>query len=141
MVAREPASAYQRKSSSKRAFEDCPDRFRLPPYRPDVGIAPDLNENVEYNPVLIDGATEIVLHAKDPDEDFVHVLLVARLRSAAAHAVGETGSELRAPASHSSYETAIPRSARINSTSRRLRLNTRYSQTACLMISTGNRWR
>ena len=33
----------------------------------------------------------------------------------------------------------MPRSAKISSTSRRLRLNTWYSQTAWLMISAGNR--
>ena len=35
----------------------------------------------------------------------------------------------------------MPRSARSNSTSRRLRLNTWYSHTAWLMISAGKRWR
>ena len=34
-----------------------------------------------------------------------------------------------------------PRSARSSSTSRRLRLNTWYNRTACLMISAGKRWR
>jgi hypothetical protein len=35
----------------------------------------------------------------------------------------------------------MPRSARSNSTSRRLRLNTWYSHTSWLMISAGQRWR
>jgi hypothetical protein len=34
-----------------------------------VGIAPDLNENVEHNAILIDGAPEVMLDALDPDED------------------------------------------------------------------------
>jgi hypothetical protein len=33
-----------------------------------VGIAAGLNEDVEYYPVLINGALEIVLYASDPDE-------------------------------------------------------------------------
>jgi hypothetical protein len=32
---------------------------------------------VEHNTILIDGTPEIVLHAHDPDEDFVHMPLVA----------------------------------------------------------------
>ena len=35
------------------------------------GIPPGLNEDVEHNAILIDGAPEVVLHALDPDEDFV----------------------------------------------------------------------
>jgi len=42
------------------------------------GITADLNEEVDYNPVLIDGAREIVLHALDPDEEFVHVPFASR---------------------------------------------------------------
>jgi hypothetical protein len=38
-----------------------------------LGIAPGLNEDVEHNAMLIDGAPEVVLHA-----DFVQVPLVAR---------------------------------------------------------------
>ena len=34
-----------------------------------VGVAPGLNEDVEHDAILIDGAPEIVLHALDPDED------------------------------------------------------------------------
>jgi hypothetical protein len=42
-----------------------------------LDIAPGLNEDVEHNAILIDGAPEIMLHALDADEDFVHVPLVA----------------------------------------------------------------
>ena len=48
-----------------------------------VGIAPRLNENVEHDAILVDGAPEIVLHALDPDEDFIHVPLVPWPGSAA----------------------------------------------------------
>jgi hypothetical protein len=41
-----------------------------------------------------------MLHALDPDEDLVHVPLVAWPWSAAAQAAGETRTEFLAPASH-----------------------------------------
>src|ERR1700677_5005264 len=65
-----------------------------------VAIAPRLNENVEHDAILIDGPPEIVLHALDPDENFIHVPLVPWPWSAASQAVGETRAELLAPASH-----------------------------------------
>src|ERR1700722_168902 len=48
----------------------------------------------------MDGAPEVLLHALDPDEDFVHVPLVPWPRPMAAQAVGETRTEFLAPASH-----------------------------------------
>src|SRR6476469_5573924 len=93
-----------------------------------VGIAPGLNEDVQHNAILIDGAPEVMLHALDPDEDFVHVPLIAWPRPAAAQAVGETRTLHQRRTV--SQETRIPRSARSSSASRRLRLNTWYSQTA-----------
>jgi hypothetical protein len=41
-----------------------------------VGIARGVNQDVEEETILIDGAPEIVLHASNADEDFVHVPLV-----------------------------------------------------------------
>ena len=64
------------------------------------GIAPRLNEDVEHDAILIDGAPEIMLHALDPDEDLVHVPLVPWPWPAASQAVGETRAEFLAPASH-----------------------------------------
>src|SRR5579859_1273169 len=55
-----------------------------------TGSTPD----VEHNAVLINGAPEIVLHALDPDEDLVHVPLVAGWWPTTPQAVGETRSEL-----------------------------------------------
>ena len=63
-------------------------------------VASGLNEDVEYNPALIDGAPEIVLHALDSDEDFIHVPLVPWPWPVATRAVGKTRSEFPAPASH-----------------------------------------
>jgi hypothetical protein len=106
-----------------------------------IGIAPVLNKDVEHNAVLIHGTPEIVLHALDPDEHLVEMPLVPRSRTPAAQVVGKALAEFPAPAPHSLIGDTTPRSARSSSTSRRLRLNTRYSQTAWLMISAENRWR
>jgi hypothetical protein len=65
-----------------------------------VGIAPCLHPDVEHNAILIDGAPEIVLHALDPDEDFVHVPLVAWSRPPASQAISETRGKFLTPASH-----------------------------------------
>ena len=65
-----------------------------------LGITPGLNKDVEHDAILIDGAPEVVLHALDADEDLVHVPLVARSWSTTPQGVGETRSELFAPASH-----------------------------------------
>jgi hypothetical protein len=37
-----------------------------------LGIAPDLNEDIEHNAILVDGAPEIMLHAPDADENREH---------------------------------------------------------------------
>ncbi len=65
-----------------------------------VGIASGLNENIEHDAILIDGTPEIVLHALDPDEDFIHVPLIPWPWPPTPQAVGETCSELLAPAPH-----------------------------------------
>jgi hypothetical protein len=54
-----------------------------------LGITPGLNQDVEHHAILIDGAPEIMLHALDADEDFVHVPLVAGLWPAASQAVAK----------------------------------------------------
>ncbi len=61
-------------------------------------IAPFLNQDVQRNTILINGAPEIVLHALDPNEDLVQVPLVARSGSAAAQAVSKALAEFPAPA-------------------------------------------
>ena len=65
-----------------------------------LGIGPGLNQDVEHRIILIDGTPEIILNALDPDKDFVHVPLVARLWPPASQAVSETADELLASASH-----------------------------------------
>lgn len=65
-----------------------------------LGVSPGLNKDVEHNAILIHGTPEIVLHALDPDEDFVHVPLVTGSWPTPAQTVSETRRELLAPASH-----------------------------------------
>jgi hypothetical protein len=38
-----------------------------------LGIAPGLNQDIEHNAILIDGAPEILLHALDADEGHCQV--------------------------------------------------------------------
>ena len=49
---------------------------------------------------MIDGTPEIVLHALDPDKDFIHVPLIPWPWPPTPQAAGETCSELLAPAPH-----------------------------------------
>jgi hypothetical protein len=65
-----------------------------------VGIAPGLNQNIEHNAILIDGAPKIVQLALDPNEHLVEVPLVSWSWPTASHAVGESCAEFQAPASH-----------------------------------------
>ena len=52
-------------------------------------VAPALDQDVENNSVLVDGAPEIVLFAADADEDLVEEPLVARLGPTPLEGVGE----------------------------------------------------
>ena len=63
-------------------------------------IPPRLNENVEEDTILINGAPKVVLDALNPDEHLIHVPLVSWPRPAPAHAAGEGMTELPAPAPH-----------------------------------------
>jgi hypothetical protein len=65
-----------------------------------VGTAPGLNQDIELNAILIDGAPEIVLHVLDPNEHLVQMSLISRSWPAAAQAIGETRAEFLTPASH-----------------------------------------
>jgi hypothetical protein len=55
-----------------------------------VGIAPGLDEDIEHNAILIDGAPEILQHALDPNEHLVRVPLVSWSWPAASPAIGES---------------------------------------------------
>jgi hypothetical protein len=106
-----------------------------------TGVAPGLNQDIEHNAMLIDGAPKVVLHALDPDEDFIQVPLVAWLRPPASQPIRETRGEFLAPAAHRLVGDQDATLSEDQLNIRRLRLNTWYNQTAWLMISAGNRWR
>jgi len=61
------------------------------------GMPSWLNEDVEHDAVLINGAPQIVLHPSNPDEHLVHVPLVPRPWPAPPHAVREGLAKLLAP--------------------------------------------
>jgi hypothetical protein len=88
------------------------------------GIAATLHQDVEHAPVLIDGTSEIVQFALDPDEDLIRVPFVTRPRPTPAKIICEAGAEPQDHRRMLPYETITPRSARISSTSRKLKLKT-----------------
>ena len=92
------------------------------------GIPPRLNEDAGHDAVLAQGTPRAVRRSQDPDEHLVHVPLVPASWPAASRVVGGGPAKLLAPSTNR-QETTTPRSARSSSTSRRLRLNTWYSQT------------
>jgi hypothetical protein len=65
-----------------------------------VRIAPGLNQDIEHNAILIDGAPEIMLHTLDPKEHLVQVPLISWSRPAATQVIGESRAKFLAPASH-----------------------------------------
>jgi hypothetical protein len=60
-------------------------------------IAPALDEDIENEAFLIDGAPEPVLLAGDGDDDLIEVPLVAAARGSPTDAVGKFPSEFQAP--------------------------------------------
>ena len=87
-------------------------------------FAPLLDQNIEDDTILIHGTPQIMLNALDPDEYLVEVPLVARPGTTAAQTISKALAKFLAPASHRLVGDDEPRSAKSNSTSRRLRLNT-----------------
>src|SRR5256885_8387946 len=60
-------------------------------------VTPALDENIENEPVLVDGTPEPMLLPGDADDDLVEVPLVATARGALTNAVGEFPAEFKAP--------------------------------------------
>jgi hypothetical protein len=60
-------------------------------------IAVALHQDIEHDPVLIDGAPEIMQSASDAEENLVQVSLVARTRPSAPKLPGKGCTELQAP--------------------------------------------
>ena len=87
-------------------------------------ISPLLHQNIQDDTMLIDGAPQVVLHAPDADEHFVEVPGVPWPRPPSLQSSANSAPNFKPQRRMLSWVTRTPRSARINSTSRRLRLNT-----------------
>jgi hypothetical protein len=62
------------------------------------GVTARLNQDVEHDPILVDGAPKVVLNTLDPDENLIQVPFIAWPRPAAAHTIGERRGKFLAPA-------------------------------------------
>jgi hypothetical protein len=60
-------------------------------------VPPTLHKDVEYYPVLVHGAPQIVQHTSDADEHLVEVPGIAGPRPSSAQPAGELGTEVQAP--------------------------------------------
>src|SRR5271168_2866686 len=60
-------------------------------------VTPALDENIENEPVLVDGTPEPMFLPGDVDDDLIEVPLVATARGALTNAVGEFPAEFKAP--------------------------------------------
>ena len=98
-----------------------------------------MDQDVEHDAMLVDRPPEIMKRAVDADEDLVQMPDIARLWAAFRSRFANSAPDFPHQARMLSCVIDKPRSARISSTSRRLKLNTWYSQTAWLMIAAGNR--
>ncbi len=77
-----------------------------------------LDQDIEHDPVLIDGAPKVVLLAVDGDDHLVEVPRVARLGPPTAQTVGIVLAELPRPLPDLSWETSTPRASISSETSR-----------------------
>ena len=74
-------------------------RFQKPLHEPlrRAGVSSTLDQDVENDAVLIDGAPEPVWLAGDRDDDLIHMPFVAASRRALADLIGECLAELLPP--------------------------------------------
>ncbi len=89
------------------------------------GVAPFLRKDVEYNSVLVHGSPEVVHLAADAYEHLIHVPCIPPDRGRRFRSLwAMSAPNLRHHWRTLSWVTTMPRSARISSTSRRLKLKT-----------------
>jgi hypothetical protein len=88
------------------------------------GIAPVLDKNVEHDAVLVDGPPKVTKLTVDPDEHLIQVPGVSGLERRRRSRLANSGPNFLHQRRMLSWVTTIPRSAKISSMSRRLRLNT-----------------
>src|SRR4051812_49353934 len=65
-------------------------------------VAPALDQNIENEPILVDGTPEPMLPPGDADDDLIEVPFVATARRSLTNAVGEFPAEFKAPIAESS---------------------------------------
>lgn len=65
-----------------------------------LGIPPPLNQDVEHNPMLVNGAPQPVRRPGDLDGDFIEVPFIANPRQALPDLVREPLAKLRRPLPH-----------------------------------------
>ncbi len=88
-------------------------------------VPPVLDQDVQHDAMLIRRPPQIVQHASDADEHLVEVLGVSRARGRRWRSLlAKSVPNFRHQCRILSWVTTTPRAARINSTSRRLRLKT-----------------
>src|SRR5579859_2459763 len=80
-----------------------------------------LHQNVQHNAVLVHRSQQIVPHAADADEHLIEMPGVSGRRR---NLLAKSGPNFRHQCRMLSWVTTMPRSARISSTTRSLRLNT-----------------
>ena len=90
-------------------------------------VPPALDENVEHNPILVDGPPEPVLLAADHQARFVEMPLVSRTGSLRRIWLAKLWPNLRPHWRTVSWLTSMPRAASISSTMRRLSGKRKYS--------------
>ena len=85
-------------------------RFQKPLHEPlrHAGVSSTLDQDVENDAVLIDGAPEPVWLAGDRDDDLIHMPFVAASRRALADLIGERLAELLPPLAHGLLRHANP---------------------------------
>src|ERR1700734_3495345 len=85
-------------------------RFQKPLHEPlrRAGVSSTLDQDVENDAVLIDGAPEPVWLAGDRDDDLIHMPFVAASRRALADLIGEGLAKLLSPLAHRLVRHANP---------------------------------
>jgi hypothetical protein len=81
-----------------------------------------LHQDVQHLTVLVYYAPKVVRYTSDTNEHFIQVPRVSGLRPPLAQSPGKVDADFRHQSRTLSWGTTTPRSAKINSTSRRLRL-------------------
>jgi hypothetical protein len=104
-------------------------------------VSPALNQDIQDLAFITYCTPEVHTLAIDQDKHFVQVPTPIRAGTQSPERTGIAQPELQRPAPDGLIGNLLPRSASRSSTSRKLRGNLKYSQTACWMITGGNRYR